>query len=98
MAPGGYGSSSCLRVRSTIPWNNYGCMAGTSMAAPFAAGVAALILSREPRLEPHELERRLTGTAYFDPASMNPDEYGSGVLCANRALAGQFGKGALPCQ
>ena len=95
MAPGGYGASSCLRIRSTIPWNNYGCMAGTSMAAPFASGVAALILSREPGLGPLELEQRLLGTAHFDPANMNGDEYGRGVICASRAVAGNFG--SAPC-
>ncbi|MEX2534818.1 MAG: S8 family serine peptidase [Trueperaceae bacterium] len=97
MAPGGYGSASCLRVRSTVPWNNYGCMAGTSMAAPFAAGVAALILSREPGLDPQELTDRLLGTAYFDPTTMNSDEYGSGVLCADRAVSGSLGRRSLPC-
>lgn len=97
MAPGGYGSSSCLRIRSTIPWNDYGCMAGTSMAAPFASGVAALILAQDPDLEPAEVERRLIATAYFDPSMMNRDEYGSGVICAVRALAGIFDRRAQPC-
>lgn len=97
MAPGGYGASSCLRIRSTIPWNNYGCMAGTSMAAPFAAGVAALILSREPGLEPFELEARLLDTAYFNPSTMNRDEYGRGVICASRAVSGAFGPSSVPC-
>jgi serine protease len=97
MAPGGYGPSNCRRVRSTVPWTNYGCMAGTSMAAPFASGVAALLLSREPHLGPTEVADRLRGTAFFDPEFMSSAEYGTGVLCADRALSGNRADRQRPC-
>lgn len=97
MAPGGYGGSSCRRIRSTVPWSNYSCMAGTSMAAPFAAGVAALVLTREPGLAPEDLELRLRQATYFDSASMNHAEYGQGVLCADRAVAGTGPFRSRPC-
>lgn len=88
MAPGGYGPAGCRRIRSTVPWSDYDCMAGTSMAAPFASGVAALLLSREPDLSPDRVKARLQSGTYFDPGNMSPAEYGSGILCADRVLAG----------
>jgi|GEM_PF-1054481 len=86
MAPGGFGPTSCGRVLSTFPNDSYGCLAGTSMASPFAAGVAALLLSRTPTMTAGEVRSTLSTTALFDSSSMNGAEYGSGVICADRAL------------
>ena len=89
MAPGGFGPSSCGSVASTIASevnnDNYGCQAGTSMAAPFVAGVAALIWSQHPDWSVDRVEQQLRASTLFD-ASMNRAEYGAGVLCADRAL------------
>ena len=92
MAPGGSGDSSCGGVLSTLPAayegapeNNYGCEEGTSMAAPFVAGVAALIWSQNPGLSADEVEAKLKASTAVT-AFMNPAEYGAGVVCADRAL------------
>ena len=55
-APGGNGTTGdCSRrnmILSTFPGNTYGCISGTSMASPHAAGVAALIVSSFGKLGP----------------------------------------------
>jgi len=47
MAPGG-------RIFSTVPENWYAILSGTSMAAPFAVGVAALCLSYQRKFKPNK--------------------------------------------
>jgi subtilisin family serine protease len=43
-------------VLSTIPWNNYGYLSGTSMAAPMVAGAVALLKSIKPSLTVSEVK------------------------------------------
>ena len=52
MAPGD-------RITSTVPGGGYGTWSGTSMAAPFYAGVAALVRAANPALKPDEVIRRI---------------------------------------
>ena len=92
MAPGGAKTLTlgCRDILSTFTSDSfgnseYGCLMGTSMASPFAAGVAALVLSQNPNLSPQQVKAKLTGSAQFS-AFMNPAEYGAGVVCADRAL------------
>ncbi|MFI1679935.1 S8 family peptidase [Streptomyces sp. NPDC020607] len=47
------------RILSTMPGGEYGWLQGTSMAAPHASGVAALIKSTHPKASPAEVQRIL---------------------------------------
>lgn len=92
MAPGGTGDNACGMIYSTLSpsfegatESEYGCERGTSMAAPFVAGVAALIWSQNPDLTDDEVEAKLLASTRFN-AEMNRPEYGAGVICADRAL------------
>ncbi len=46
-------------ITSTMPGGLYATWSGTSMAAPFAAGTAALLRSRNPRMTAKETARRI---------------------------------------
>lgn len=46
-------------IKSTFPNGNYGIMSGTSMAAPYVTGVAALMLSLCPDLTAEEIKARI---------------------------------------
>ena len=64
----------------------YGWSAGTSMAAPAAAGVAALIVGRFGPIGPARLEARLRSSADDLGKAGNDDAYGMGRLNAFRAI------------
>ena len=88
MAPGGTSSVGCIGdgIRSTFSEDSYGCLKGTSMSSPFAAGVAALLLSQNPAWTKEQVLERLADSALYDPSYMNGFEYGQGIICADRAL------------
>ena len=67
-------------------------LSGTSMAAPFVAGVAALVVEEFPGMTPAQVRQRLTDTAKdLGPRGFDPD-YGYGAV--NPAAA--VGMGTLP--
>lgn len=94
-APGGVefdGVASTGNTGTTVPVNDtYTRMYGTSMAAPQAAGVLALMAAARPDLSPASREalmrsaaRPFPGASYCD---LNPGFCGSGLLDAGEAVA-----------
>lgn len=75
---------------------------GTSSATPLAAGVGALVLSIQPKLDREELRCLLRETAekIGDPSGYDPggrcDEYGYGRVSAARAVSRALAMGAAP--
>ncbi|MCX6128815.1 MAG: S8 family serine peptidase [Proteobacteria bacterium] len=59
----GFGGGGIL---SSVPGAGNGCKVGTSMASPVVAGIAGLVLAKEPDLTADQLEQRLRDTAVPD--------------------------------
>jgi len=68
------------------PFFSHCWSAGTSMAAPAVAGVAALIVGRHGPTHPAQLEARLRGSADDLGKPGNDDFYGHGRVNAARAI------------
>ena len=56
-------SAPGLGILATAPDNKLGCYVGTSMAAPHIAGVAALMLERNPSLTIWDVRKIIAKTA-----------------------------------
>jgi len=78
-APGSY-------IYSTLPYNSFGSMSGTSMASPVVAGVAALVKAHEPTLTNDEIVTRLETTGDDLGSSGWDMEFGYGRVNAASAL------------
>lgn len=75
-----------VHVRSSLPGGTYGALSGTSMAAPHAAGVAALLKSARPDLSPLQIAEILTRTATPLTTTVPNNESGWGLIDALEAL------------
>jgi thermitase len=75
-------SAPGMGIYSTLPVDGYGSWSGTSMAAPFAAGQAALLLGLNPNLNVVQVADLLGGTAVnlnpFNPGYVN--QLGAGLI------------------
>ena len=56
-------SAPGVSIKSTVPKNKYASKDGTSMAAPFVAGVAALLRMASPKCTSSQLRKALVHTA-----------------------------------
>ena len=86
-APGG----NILSTWVTTGGIGYAVVSGTSMAAPYAAGVYALIKGSNPELSPSEIRRRMQGTStplmdLHDDVLSETAKQGSGILNAQGAV------------
>lgn len=87
-ALGNFGVSSGLTNDAELPVGMlpfYTQISGTSMATPFAAGVAALMLDVDPTLTPDEIKQILTETATRMPG-YEDYEVGAGYINAYAAI------------
>lgn len=75
---------------------NYGYLAGTSMAAPMVTGVVALVLSVNPNLSLGDLQNLIQQTADDKGAPGRDDYYGWGRVNAFRAVSKANGVPAAP--
>ena len=85
-APG----SSIYATMPTYPvainGQNYAYLSGTSMASPMAAGVGALVLSKNPSFTPAQLQSRLETTAEDLGTIGRDDSFGNGRVNAYNAV------------
>lgn len=99
-APGGDGSGGSGDILSTL--NNgattptteaYAYYAGTSMAAPHVAALAAAVLSLNPSLTPDQVKNLITANARALPGSCSGG-CGAGIINAQATLAAVGGGGS----
>jgi hypothetical protein len=86
---GAYISLTAPGVDVLLPVANggYDLKTGTSVAAALVSGVAALVLERNPALQPVALKKALTATARV-LAPGHETEFGAGLVDAKQALDG----------
>jgi type VII secretion-associated serine protease mycosin len=83
-------------ILAATPGRGHTSYDGTSLAAPFVAGTAALILQYHPELTPDQVEARLRATADVAPGGPRSAEYGAGVVNPYRAVTERLAASARP--
>jgi subtilisin family serine protease len=83
-------------IVSTAPGGNLMVSSGTSLAAAFVSGAAALLLQQQPQLTPAALQSLLQNTAKHLGSPGKDPQFGSGLIDACRA-ATQLGAVGISC-
>ena len=83
-------------IVSTAPGGNLMVSSGTSLAAAFVSGTAALLLQQQPQLSPAALQSLLQNTAKHLGTPGKDPQFGSGLIDACRA-ATQLGAIGISC-
>jgi cell wall-associated protease len=78
------------KIYATIPNNKYKYEQGTSMAAPNAAGVAALIRSYYPQLTASQVKHILMDSGVALPSSVNVGEEKTQIPFSNTCVSGKI--------
>ncbi|MBD2526671.1 S8 family serine peptidase [Nostoc sp. FACHB-133] len=73
------------QIVSTVP-GGYQKMSGTSMASPHIAGISALLLERNPKLEPWQIKKILMESAKSLESTSDPNVQGKGLVDVVKAL------------
>lgn len=73
-------------IYSTLPYDSYGEMSGTSMASPVVAGIAALIKANQPSLTGDQIVQRLIDTTDDLGPRGKDDDFGYGRVNAAAAV------------
>ena len=76
-------------IYSTLPGSSYGLKSGTSMAAPFVAGAAALIKAQFPNLTHENIKKKLAFNLRQAPSLVGKCRF-SGTLDLHAAMEGGY--------
>jgi serine protease AprX len=74
------------QIVSAAPGGGYQKMSGTSMASPHIAGISALLLERNPKLEPWQIKKILMESAKPLDSTSDPNIQGKGLVDVVKAL------------
>jgi hypothetical protein len=86
VAPDGVNTTVEMGPDSSHDADKQSNFAGTSAAAPHAAGVAALLLEKDPKASPRDICNAMASTATDMGAKGYDYDTGSGLIAADRAL------------
>ncbi len=82
------------QILSTLPNNSYGFMTGTSQATAFVTGIAALLMSENPKLTVAKVKSLIEESSVKTPSLFGKDKTGAYVNAYNAMMLSQ-GKRSL---